>query len=91
MATLKRGDCLLELIQYYAPPGNKKAPRLCDVGCMHMALEVDNIHALYGDLNSRGVEFLSPPNRLEAGWDWSWWCYCRDPDGVAFELVQVSP
>jgi catechol 2,3-dioxygenase-like lactoylglutathione lyase family enzyme len=90
LATLLRGDSLLELIQYLSPAGMKKAPRPCDVGCMHMALEVDDIQALYRDLSARGVNFNSAPNRNPPEIAWAWWVYLQDPDGVPIELVQIE-
>lgn len=90
LAILTQGNCTLELIQYLSPAGNPRAPRTCDVGSMHMALEVDDIHSLYRKLSAEGVEFLSPPNRNPADIAWAWWCYMRDPDGVPIELVQVA-
>jgi catechol 2,3-dioxygenase-like lactoylglutathione lyase family enzyme len=91
LATLVQNDCLLEMIEYLSPEGSKKAPRPCDVGCMHIALEVDDIHEMYETLSARGVKFNSPPNRNPEGLSWAWWCYMRDPDGVPIELVQIKP
>jgi len=92
LAAMERGDLVLELIEYSAPEGRKMiAPEPCDVGCMHMALEVDDIHEMYKDLSAQGVRFNTSPNRNPGNLAWAWWCYMRDPDGVPIELVQVSP
>jgi catechol 2,3-dioxygenase-like lactoylglutathione lyase family enzyme len=90
LATLVRGDCLLELIQYLSPLGVKTAPRPCDVGCMHMALEVDDIRTMYRDLSAKGVKFNSAPNRNPPEIAWAWWVYLQDLDGVPIELVQIE-
>ena len=88
LVTLTQGDCLLELIEYISPQGRKEAPQPCDVGSMHIAFEVDDIHRIYEEWSSRGVKFNSPPIRNPEGLSWAWWCYMRDPDGVPIELVQ---
>ena len=89
LAVLEQGAMILELIEYRAPEGRKAiAPRPCDVGCMHMALAVDNIHELYEELSARGVRFNTPPQRNSEDVAWVWWCYLQDPDGVPIELVQ---
>jgi len=92
LAVLQQGGLVLELIEYRSPQDRKRiAPRPCDVGCMHMALEVENIHGLYADLSARGVHFNTPPQRNPDNLAWAWWCYLRDPDGVPIELVQIAP
>ena len=92
LVAMERGDLVVELIEYSVPEDKKMvAPRPCDVGCMHIALEVDDIHGMYEDLLAQGVRFNTSPKRNSDNLDWAWWCYTRDPDGVPIELVQVSP
>ncbi len=89
LAVLEQGEMILELIEYRSPAGRSmEAPRPCDVGCMHMALAVDNIHQLYAELSAKGVKFNTPPQRNADDVAWVWWCYLQDPDGVPIELVQ---
>jgi catechol 2,3-dioxygenase-like lactoylglutathione lyase family enzyme len=92
LAVLQHGKVILELIEYLSPGDrNLRAPRPCDVGCMHMALDVEDIHTLYEDLSAQGVKFNTPPNRNPEEVSWAWWCYMQDPDGVPIELVQIAP
>ena len=92
LAVLRQGDLVLELIEYRSPSDrNRVAPRPCDVGCMHMALEVEDIHGLYAALTAKGVRFNTPPQRNPDDLAWAWWCYMQDPDGVPIELVQIAP
>ena len=91
LATVVRNDCLLELIEFASPEGSKKAPRPCDLGCMHIALEVDDIHRMYETLSARGVKCNTPPQRNPESLSWAWWFYLSDPDGVPIELVQIQP
>lgn len=92
LAVLKQGDMILELIEYRSPEDrNRVAPRPCDVGCMHMALEVEDIHKLYEMLLAHGVKVNTPPQRNPPDVSWAWWFYMQDPDGVPIELVQIAP
>ncbi len=90
LATLARGDCVLELIEYVSPQGARRAPRPPDVGCTHMALDVDNIQAMYREMSAKGVKFNTVPQRNPPDIAWAWWVYLQDPDGVPIELVQVA-
>jgi catechol 2,3-dioxygenase-like lactoylglutathione lyase family enzyme len=91
LAVLSRGDLLVELIEYAAPASSGKAPRPSDVGCMHMALEVEDIQKTYKELSAKGVKFNTPPQRNAEQLSWAWWCYLKDPDGISVELVQTAP
>lgn len=92
LAVLKQNEMILELIEYQSPANrNKVAPRPCDVGCMHMALEVEDIHKLCQKLSAEGVKVNTPPQRNPPDVPWAWWCYMQDPDGVPIELVQIAP
>jgi catechol 2,3-dioxygenase-like lactoylglutathione lyase family enzyme len=88
---LTKGEYVLELFEYHSPEGSKTAPRPCDVGCMHIAFEVDDIQRVYREFTAKGVHINTPPNRNPDGIGWTWWCYMRDPDGVPIELVQIKP
>jgi catechol 2,3-dioxygenase-like lactoylglutathione lyase family enzyme len=77
---------LLELIEYRdqsrtAPPANS------ELGAAHLALRVDDVHALYEQLRADGVEFVSEPHRQEASG--VTWVYAKDPDGITVELLQL--
>jgi len=89
------GGARFELLEYRVPTGlllpeDSVANTL---GLRHVALEVDDMDALYTRLVSAGVEFVSPPvlvpfsvagvrKRL---------CYLRDPDGALVEIAEYAP
>jgi glyoxylase I family protein len=84
------GGARFELLEYQAPPGvSLPEDSLANtLGLRHIALEVDDLDALYERLVAAGVRFVSEPvtvpfivvgvrKRL---------CYLLDPDGVIVEL-----
>ncbi len=78
----------IELLEYLnAPqpvPALKKAN---DVGCSHVALQVSDLDDLYQKAVAAGVRFNTPP-AIAAGGK-AKVTYCRDPEGVYLELVQI--
>jgi len=78
----------IELLQYLSHPQELPAPRAsCDVGCNHVALQVDDIDALYEKLSGEGIRFHTPPTASPDGFAKT--TYCRDPEGVIVELVEL--
>ena len=87
------GGTRFELLQYRTPPGQDlpAAAGLANtLGLRHVALEVDELDALYARLTQAGVPSVSPPisvpfsltgvrKRL---------CYLRDPDGALVEIAE---
>jgi len=92
MIKLKAADGVsIELLQYLSHP---QAPpdtlvKACDVGCNHIALQVDDIEALYKKLQIAGIRFHAPP--IVSPDNGAKVAYCRDPEGVIVELVQLLP
>ena len=81
------GGGMVELLQYLSHPQEAPPPsRSCDVGCNHIALEVEDIDALYEKLVAGGIRFHSPPLLSSNGT--AKVTYCRDPEGVIVELMQ---
>jgi transcriptional regulator with XRE-family HTH domain len=93
LAVMKVGASSLELLEYATPPPpNDKAMPPHGLGSMHVAFQVDDVSAKMSELESRGVEFLSPPNIVDEGPLAGWrWVYFNDPDGVTLELVEFNP
>jgi lactoylglutathione lyase len=78
----------IELLQYLNTP--KPVPRLTnsnDVGCNHVALQVSDLQELYEKAVAAGVCFNTPP--VLAGGGKAKVTYCRDPEGVLLELVEI--
>jgi catechol 2,3-dioxygenase-like lactoylglutathione lyase family enzyme len=78
----------IELLQYLShPAGVAPARRACDVGVNHVALQVADLAALYRGLRARGIRFESEPQASPDGY--AKVVYCRDPENVIVELVEV--
>jgi catechol 2,3-dioxygenase-like lactoylglutathione lyase family enzyme len=88
MVMLKGYGARIELFKYHSPVGAaRKAVRQCDLGLMHFALQVRNVHELYNRLIEDGVAFNCPPENLRPG---VWATYMRDPEGNTIELVEYE-
>ena len=89
MVKLKAADGVsIELLQYLSNPQDVPGTvRACDVGCNHVALQVDDIDALYEKLTAEGIRFHAPPTVSSDGR--AKVTYCRDPEGVIVELVMI--
>lgn len=80
----------IELLQYHSHPQPVPPPRRsCDVGVNHVALQVDNLDALHHKLHQAGIAFNGPPRVSSDGG--AKVAYCRDPEGVIIELVEILP
>jgi catechol 2,3-dioxygenase-like lactoylglutathione lyase family enzyme len=84
------GGHRLELIQYLNPPGVKLDTRTNNVGSAHLALEVDDLHRVYRELQAKGVRFKGEPIEIPAGPNkGNLMVYMLDPDDFTLELIQV--
>ncbi len=78
----------IQLQQYLSHPQEKsESMRGCDRGLNHIAVQVDDLDAVYEKLQKAGVLFFTPPT-VSTGGD-AKVAYCRDPEGVMLELVQM--
>jgi catechol 2,3-dioxygenase-like lactoylglutathione lyase family enzyme len=78
----------IELLQYLNTP--KPVPALNgsnDVGCNHVALQVADLDGLYGKAVAQGIRFNTAPVLAPGGK--AKVTYCRDPEGVVLELVEI--
>lgn len=91
MVKLKSPEgCSVELLQYLSHPQEVPEPRKAyDVGCNHVSLQVDDIDGLYEKLTKHGIRFHAPPMLSTSGGSKT--TYCRDPEGVIVELVEILP
>jgi catechol 2,3-dioxygenase-like lactoylglutathione lyase family enzyme len=87
-AFLPIGNTIIEFLEYENPVGRDFDRRNCDVGAIHLCLEVDDIERAHRVLAEQGVEFSIGPTRLRAPVEGHTCCYFRDPDGIQLELWQ---
>lgn len=88
-AFLPLPNVILELLEYERPAGADFTLRNCDVGAIHLCLEVDDIDHVHRFLADRGVDFSIAPTPLTmAPVEGHSVCYFRDPDGIQLELWQ---
>lgn len=57
-------------------------------GWTHLALQVDDIDAVYAELSTAGVAFHLPPTSFPEDAPWFRIAFFRDPDGNELELFQ---
>ena len=79
---------LVELL-YYTSPKSKiiKNKKINDIGCSHFAISVNNINYEYKRLKRHGIKFISSPEVSPSGY--AKVAFCKDPNGVFVELVQI--
>jgi catechol 2,3-dioxygenase-like lactoylglutathione lyase family enzyme len=78
----------IELLQYLNAP--KPVPSLTnsnDVGCSHVAIQVIDLDGLYRKAAAAGIRFNTAP--VVAAGGKAKVTYCRDPEGVLLELVEI--
>ena len=78
----------IELLEYLNTP--KPVPPLSnanDVGCSHVALQVSDLDGLYKKATAAGIRFNTAPVVAPGGK--AKVTYCRDPEGVYLELVEI--
>lgn len=82
------GDGQLELLSFKNPISSSKGEtNLFSQGLTHFAIQVQNLMDLYGEMKSEGIEFASSPQLSED--KKARVCFCRDPQGVYLELVEL--
>lgn len=78
---------MIELLYFKSHPKKPGNMDITGIGCSHMAFTVDDIKKEYERLLEEGVEFNSAPRISPDGY--AKVAFCRDPDGVWIELVEV--
>ena len=93
LAVLKTpGGHKIELLEYLAPADRKRVSvRPCDVGFVHVALLVDDLEAVLGQIAASGWKAAGKPQTLTRGPNAGKRAvYIRDPDGATIELMQQA-
>jgi len=80
----------IELLEYQAPAGRRiLKPRSCDVGSVHICLNVVNMDAALAQVAEAGWFPVAAPQTVEGGErDGMRLIYLRGPDGVTIEFIQ---
>lgn len=82
----------LQLLHYRAPLTSGEFAPVHHPGAVHVALDVEDIHAVYDSCVAKGVSFLSRPNRIDSGRNAGGHiAYAVGPDGLRVELFQPAP
>ena len=79
---------LLDLLEFFEPPGNKHVTPMGSIGSCHFALTVEDLPATVDALRADGVEFISGPVNFELTEGSVSVCFCYDPDGNLVELME---
>ena len=79
---------LLDLLEFFEPPGNKHITPMGSIGSCHFALTVEDLPASVDALRAQGVEFISGPVNFELTEGSVSVCFCYDPDGNLVELME---
>lgn len=92
IAYLKSRNGAIELIQYLAPPGEKRVGQRCDVGSSHVCFNVEDFSAMVQRLYEHRVKLVHPPLEIPAGPNkGKRMLYFEDPDGNTLEFIEVLP
>ena len=85
-AALKRGDCVLEILEPYKPQTISNSEKtiagvLQKIGANHFAISVEDVQSFYSELKSKNVDLVSEIKGNK-------FFFCRDPDGTVIEVRQ---
>jgi catechol 2,3-dioxygenase-like lactoylglutathione lyase family enzyme len=79
---------LIELLHFHSHPDRQKwSGTPYSTGFTHVALTVDDLDVACRQLAAAGVEFDAPPQYSPDGY--AKVCYCRGPEAILLELVEV--
>ena len=59
IAYVSVADFKIELIEYLTSRGEKLDTRTCNVGSAHICFNVDELDAMYAEMSTKGVKFIS--------------------------------
>ena len=81
-------ELLIDLLEYFVPPGQTHITAMGSVGSCHFALTVEDLPGAVKELRSRGVEFISDPVNFALTEGSVSVCFCLDPDGNHIEIME---
>lgn len=87
------GGHKIELLQYLAPADRRRGDlRPCDVGAVHLALNVTDLDEMLRRMSEAGWTAAGKAQTLQSGPNTGKRVvYVRDPDGTTIELMQLPP
>jgi glyoxylase I family protein len=85
--SLDMNPTLIELLHFKSHPVEDSEKKIVTAGLSHIAFTVPDVDLSYRRLTDAGIVFNAPPQispdrRARVA-------YCKDPDGIFIELVQV--
>ena len=81
----------VELLQYLAPRGERRARDFQHAGSAHLCFTTDDLEALHAQLRETGTVLRSGPTRVVGGPnDGGLGLYLEDPDGNGVEVVELA-
>jgi len=81
----------LELFEYSGGEKEQHLKHNGEVGAMHVAFEVDNVHEVAERMRATDVDLLEGPTLIEGGpMDNLVWLYLRSPWGQYLEIVSTN-
>lgn len=83
----------IELLEYQTPAAREKfKPRSCDVGSVHVCLDIEDMDAALARVAEAGWFPVAEPQTVEGGErDGMRLIYLRGADGVTIEFIQSAP
>ncbi|MBP5857125.1 VOC family protein [Marivibrio halodurans] len=85
-AMLARGEDRIELFRYHQPEGRMEPAEQCDVGYVHIAMQVDDVDAAYDAALAAGFRTRSSPRSLRGGRTRVF--YMIGPEGLVVEFIE---
>jgi catechol 2,3-dioxygenase-like lactoylglutathione lyase family enzyme len=88
-AMLERAGYHIELLKWIHPQGEKVELRQCDIGIVHLCIEVTDSEKVRKLLVAEGYESISDVQVLRGGRAKVF--YCKGPDAVVVEFLELVP
>lgn len=81
------GESQLELLSFQNPKIRDSHSTLTSSGLTHFAIKTVNLNQLYQEMLGSGISFISEPKKSVDGA--AKVCFCKAPDNVYIELVEL--
>lgn len=78
---------VIELLEYLNHSTDLVRQPIYNVGCCHVAFQVESIEDAYEKLSGQGVKFISKP--VLSSEKIAKVCFCFDPNNIRIELVEM--